>query len=225
MRKLWLLVFGMLLFMLPETGLPQQKEGSSRPVVVRRVKVIVSAPNTMKSLVESYVKRELRELDDVAIVESNPQWTIEIGAFEPKLLEGRKVGVVLSVVISKTIIEGRKATISYISRITKQLENDLVALREKYNKKLKKVKKVKEMLTLNKLLDEEHKLLCIYSDLLLISSYLEEGGFSRIVTHDLVTGPPESLKSLCEEIVAEFDTNFLEPERRLIEQLIQNTKP
>lgn len=64
-----------------------------------RVKVTVSAPDNIKGAVSSYLNRELRSLNDVELVDTKPEWEINVLAMELKTVGGYKSGVVLSTVI------------------------------------------------------------------------------------------------------------------------------
>lgn len=67
------------------------------------VKVEVSVEDgdeNFKNLVQSYLNRELRSLNDVELVETNPEWELHVIALETKYTNGDKDGgVVLSVVL------------------------------------------------------------------------------------------------------------------------------
>jgi hypothetical protein len=64
-----------------------------------KVKVRVSANENIKGSVGSYINRELRSLNDVELVDSNPEWEINVLAMETKTVSGYKSGFVLSTVI------------------------------------------------------------------------------------------------------------------------------
>jgi len=69
-----------------------------------RVKVIVSAKENIKSSLTSYLNRELRSLNDVELVETDPEWELNVLAVELKTTGGYKSGVALSVVIISPFI-------------------------------------------------------------------------------------------------------------------------
>jgi hypothetical protein len=71
----------------------------NNPQFSAKVKVSVSAPDDIKDLVSSYLNRELRSLNDVEIVDNNPDWEIEIVAMELKTVSGYKNGIAISTVI------------------------------------------------------------------------------------------------------------------------------
>lgn len=64
-----------------------------------RVKVSITADDDIKGTVTSYIHRELRSLNDVEIVDSDPEWELMIIAMEAKTTTGHKTGNVLSVLI------------------------------------------------------------------------------------------------------------------------------
>lgn len=65
-----------------------------------RVKVTVSSNDNIQDIVKSYLNRELRSLNDVELVDTDPDWEIEVLAMELKTSSGNKPGVVLSTVLS-----------------------------------------------------------------------------------------------------------------------------
>lgn len=66
-----------------------------------RVCVEISADNDLKTLVTSYVNRELRSLGDVTITDERTDWTIAIVAIKPKTVHGVTAGVALSTVMKQ----------------------------------------------------------------------------------------------------------------------------
>lgn len=63
------------------------------------VKVNVAANDNIKGQIESYIKRELRSLSDVTVVDEEAEWELQIVAMEPATKGGYKTGIILSVVI------------------------------------------------------------------------------------------------------------------------------
>lgn len=213
-----LLILGMLV-MLSQTVFSQQKAKLSqslippgweevRPEEIKhltsihvKVKVNVSGDKAIKNLVESYIKRELRELSDVSVVESNADWIIKIIALESMNKAGMKVGVVLSTVILKTVVDKDcEITATYLAKLSYQLDQKLKkvpppAKSEKYGKQI-------------------YELSAIRWNLLNIAMCLIDGLY-EYKDHKLQVGAPTDLKHICEEIVADFDTTFLEPQRHL----------
>ena len=92
-----------------------------------RVSVVVSADGSTKSRVESFISRELRSLGDVVVTNDNPEWTFSIVVIEPKLENGRRVGIVLSTVILRrfnntmTVYNTRDERKEFVSNITSNL--------------------------------------------------------------------------------------------------------
>lgn len=64
-----------------------------------RVKITVGSSDKIKDSVRSYLNRELRSLNDVELVDTDPEWEIDVIAMELKTTSGRTPGVVLSIVI------------------------------------------------------------------------------------------------------------------------------
>ncbi len=65
---------------------------------VFRVEVSVDCKDdTMESLIESYVKRELRSLGDVEVISTNPELQIVIAGMRDKTKGGRDLGYSLAV--------------------------------------------------------------------------------------------------------------------------------
>jgi hypothetical protein len=65
------------------------------------VQANVNADENIKAPISSYLNRELRSLNDVSIVESNPEWIIDITASELTYSSGQKTGAVaISIVIT-----------------------------------------------------------------------------------------------------------------------------
>ena len=72
---------------------------TSRSKFSAKVKVSVTAEGNIKNRVSSYLNRELRALNDVELVETNPEWEISVIAMELKSVGGTKTGFALSTVI------------------------------------------------------------------------------------------------------------------------------
>lgn len=66
---------------------------------IARVKVTVAASDNVMDTVSSYMKRELLSLNDVELVDDNPEWEINVMALELRTVGGYKVGVAVSTVI------------------------------------------------------------------------------------------------------------------------------
>lgn len=142
---------------------PEQEKFWLRPQW--KVKVTVSADESIKNSVSSYLNRELRSLGDVDIVDNNPEWQLSILGGELETAGGRKTGVVLSTVILTP-----------------------------FNSKI----------LLSQQLKPEYK-----DKALQMTSQL-----FWYPEHWLRIGPADSLQTLCKEIIAAFDTKYLEEQRR-----------
>jgi hypothetical protein len=66
---------------------------------IARVKVTVTASDDVMGTVSSYMKRELLSLNDVELVDDNPEWEINVMALELRTVGGYKTGVAVSTVI------------------------------------------------------------------------------------------------------------------------------
>ena len=64
-----------------------------------RVKLTVSASDSIRDAVTNCLDRELRGLNDVRLVDDEPQWEIGVLALEVKSTRGYRGGIVLSTVI------------------------------------------------------------------------------------------------------------------------------
>jgi len=56
----------------------------------------------MRSDMSSYINRELRSLGDVTVVDTEPQWTLHIIAYEMKTKGGQPTGVAVSLVVTSS---------------------------------------------------------------------------------------------------------------------------
>jgi hypothetical protein len=95
-----ILSFGVILlsflFSIPHSGFSQEKDIEKLSI---RVKLACSAQDNIRGEVESYLRRELRSLNDVILVDENPDLEVRIIAMEQKTTDGIKVGLVFSVVV------------------------------------------------------------------------------------------------------------------------------
>jgi hypothetical protein len=64
-----------------------------------RVSVSVSAHEKLKSLIESYISSELRNLGGIVVTDVSPRWVLNIVALESETKGGLKLGVTLSTVV------------------------------------------------------------------------------------------------------------------------------
>ncbi len=72
------------------------------PKYSARVKINCSSNSDVMEIT-SYLTRELRSLNDVSVVENNPDWELSIIVLETITKSGMKIGIVFSVVILKPI--------------------------------------------------------------------------------------------------------------------------
>ena len=142
---------------------------------------VTSSDENTKAHIESYLKRELRSLQDVEIVDTGNRFRIVIVALEPKYkVSGNKTG--------DMIYAYRFADTTHI--------NDYPHIWDYFRENSGKIP------------PEVHNdlgRLFAVSDLLALSE--------RIYTMRIVYFDTNDLKRNCEELVAEFDTKVLEPER------------
>lgn len=152
-------------------GNPARAESGSAKQFSAKVQVSISANESIKSQVDSYIKRELRSLQDVTLVDEGADWELNILAMEASTKAGYKSGVILSVVI--------------ISPFNNQIVSEM--LQDKY----------KEFgTTLTK-------------------------GLYRDPDHWLRTGPNDQLRSLCVELIADFDSKIVEEARRQYREIVK----
>ena len=135
------------------------------PPFLGRVQVSVSASDSIKGKIESYLSRELRSLGDIVVTDDNPRWLLSIVALESESKGGYKTGVDLSVVILKPF------------------NNQLLI-----DNAPEKSKEAISFLTSS---------LYSYSD------------------HWLLMGAPEELRSICNRIIADFDSRYLNESRKV----------
>ncbi len=138
-----------------------------------RVSVKVSANGSIKTEFESYVKRELRGLKDVELVEDSADHTLAFVILETQSRGGASIGYAISLVEAHPLSQ-----------------------------------RVFQLMFKQKLSPE---------DLTWIAKATESAVF--IDEHKLLTCGPAELKSVCGKLVAEFDTNTLEPGRKMIRQV------
>jgi hypothetical protein len=142
------------------------------------VNVSVSASDDIKGQVESYIKRELRSLQDVSLVDEGGEWQLSILAMEVSTKGGHKSGVILSVVI--------------LTPFNNQL--------------------------ISSMFEEE------YRD---FGTNFTEGLY-LYPEHGVRVGSNEELRSLCFELVADFDSKHLEKSRkqhREFQKMLESSSP
>lgn len=164
-QKFWLLAF--IVMFLSFSGARAESGGGTQ--FSAKVQVSVSAEEAIRGQVESYVKRELRSLRDVTIVDEGADWELSILAMEVSTKGGYKSGVIISAVILRPF------------------DNQMVSA----------------------LLEEKYKE---------TGAHLTEGLY-RYPDHWLRTGSTDQLRSLCVEIVADFDSQHLEKSRKLYREV------
>lgn len=69
------------------------------PKFKAKIKVSVTAEDTISGIVISYINRELRSLTDVELVDIDPKWEIKILAIESFTSGGYESGIIISAVI------------------------------------------------------------------------------------------------------------------------------
>lgn len=136
-----------------------------------KVQVSISADESIKSQVDSYIKRELRSLQDVTLVDEGADWELNIIAMEVSTKAGYKSGIVLSVII--------------ISPFKNQIVSEM--FQEKYKD---------------------------FGATLTKDLY-------RHPDHWLRAGPNDQLRSLCVELIADFDSKIIEEVRRQYREIIK----
>ena len=139
-----------------------------------RVQVDVTARETIKGQIESYLTRELRSLGDVVVTDESPEWQLLVIAVETTSA-GRVNGVALSVVVLKPLDN------TFILDATREEAKELVTV-------------------------------------ITSSALVDYNGNS------LRVGPLNGLRSMCDKIIVEFDTNELKPARKLWQSMIESEK-
>jgi hypothetical protein len=66
-----------------------------------RVELSVTADDSIKNQVLSYLLSQFRSLNDVSIIEADPDWRLSIIIIEDKTVSNQKIGYTASVVIAK----------------------------------------------------------------------------------------------------------------------------
>jgi len=137
-----------------------------------RVEVAVSADSSLESRINSYVRRELRDLGDIVIVDvvGNPEYSISVVALESDLQ-----GYLISWVTNK-VLQPSEFTFWTLEEWDEPDEY-----------------------TLSQELAEQF--------------HWQFLGYGTRLQHKLVKGPADDLRRRCEELVAEFDSEILEPTR------------
>ena len=102
----------------------------SRPVVAEsrirfQINVNISADPAIKTLVTSYLNRELRALGDVELVDMNADWSISIICAQVGEVGGRPSSILLSVVITERYPNA--AIVSMLPAESKQLGDEITS--------------------------------------------------------------------------------------------------
>jgi hypothetical protein len=142
-----------------------------------RVSVKVAANGSVKAEFESYVKRELRGLKDVEIVETSPDFSLSFVVVQALTKEGTDTGYAISELVTSPVTS------------------------EAYQSMFKGKLSEEELAWLRKTTDS--------------AVYIER---QKIQTCD-----SGGLKSTCEKLVAEFDTDELESSRKLHREIHEIT--
>lgn len=152
------------------------------------VSVTCSDEQTKRSI-NSYVKRELRSLGGVKIVEKDEEWQIHIITIKRESKSGRHLGYAMGYTFTER-------TSRYIAEI---------AIR-----------------TLIKHTDAFHK-----DNIDDLDMWLQLP-IRKYITSALQVGGTDSLRELCEDLVVDFDTEILEPEKQdfldRMKRMIKNLK-
>jgi hypothetical protein len=145
------------------------------PQIKTKIAVNVSASDSVKSEFESFVKRELRSLKDVEIVESDQDHTLAFVVLETKTSAGLTTGYAVSHVL------------------THRFSREVIPLM--FGKKLSK------------------------EDLNWLGQATESAVF--LDDHKLLTCGPDKLRSIAEKLVAQYDSDTLEPGRQNLRKLME----
>ena len=154
--------------------LPAHADDANNPRYSAKVKVTVSANENIKSLVSSYLNKELRSINDVELVYENPEWEIAVLTSEVKDVNGYKIGFVISTVIIRSF--DNQILSGYFRQKFKGLGMEFTS------------------------------------------------GLCDYPVHWLHVGSTGSLQDLCEEIIADFDTTYLDKSREMFQKADQTVK-
>lgn len=102
----------------------------SRPVVAEsrirfQINVNISADRAIKTLVTSYLNRELRALGDVELVDMNADWSISIICAQIGTIRDRPASALLSAVITERYPNA--AIVSMLPAESKQLGDEITS--------------------------------------------------------------------------------------------------
>jgi hypothetical protein len=152
-----------------------------------RVRVDVYADN-LASKIRSCLTRELQQLPGVTIVESEPEWIIDVIGFQSLNRAKRVIGYALSVVI----VEALDA---------QPLDDDLLFDSDPFTE-----------------VESRPRLRRIAAGSVSPASTTPPTTLQDLKDHRLAVGSLQELKKLCREIATDFDARHLEPMRQLLQQ-------
>jgi hypothetical protein len=148
----------------------------------------------INSQVYSYVTRELRSLGDVEVVEgkdSRSDYTIRTLAVELSNKGGITTGFALSVVVVRNYANSWEVECAGIAKWCKEVLESGIPLDKSVSRKMD-----------------------FYAVFLAgAGKPTTEPAITRVVLHTMLVGPPDGLRSACEQLVAGFDATFLKSDR------------
>jgi hypothetical protein len=181
-----------ILMMLVFSALPTYAQTAMTPYTPR-VRVEVYADN-LAGKIQACLTQELRRLPGVTVVETEPEWIIDVIGFKPQNGAGTVLGYALSVVVLESLdLEQFDPEPSDPNPFDHQRLIRFIGTRDA----ARPVTHTEEpsSVTLNELKD-----------------------------HRLAVGSLGNLKRLCKEVVADFDTRHLEPMRQLLQSADDTVK-
>lgn len=91
-----------------------------------RVKIDISGESGLDSIIRSYLSRELRKVPDVAIVDSNPTFTVSIVGIEVRTVTREHVGYALSFAVTSVM----KPRMAYLLAAMRHPDEDNAVLKD-----------------------------------------------------------------------------------------------
>lgn len=159
----------------------QEKQENQKPIKYStKIKINISANDKIKGELTSYLTRELRELNDVTIVDKKADWVLEILGIDLETKNGYKNGFCISVIILKPFGNG--------DLIVAFLQDTTIERTQWSNL-------AKAVYSINTNTD------------VFLNAYSFCGSWIR-------TGAPDEMKKVCQGVIADFDSEYLEPERK-----------
>jgi hypothetical protein len=96
-----------------------------------RVQVVIKGDESIKNILESYVKRELRSLGGVIVTDNGPDYVIEIVALQTETVEEHKLSSIgLSVVIRTPLDLSMIQVLAAATNMKKKDQDNIVRLYE-----------------------------------------------------------------------------------------------